>query len=905
MNNIKKEHAPTICCENWHSFEIKDVMAQLKTGNHGLTDKEVKDRQLYYGPNSLPTKKPPTIFRIIFNQLMNPLVLVLIAAAIASIAIGDASDALFILIVITINSSLGTYQEHKAEKSASSLLKMMKITARVRRDRMEMDIPAEELVPGDIVILETGLKVPADIRLITINKLSADESFLTGESMAANKKIDLLPRETVIAERKNMAFAGSTIVSGKGEGIVVATGAGTQVGIIAKSVAESKSAKTPLIQRMEKFTKNITVIVAAISFILAIILRLEGYDLTHIFFFVVALAVSAIPEGLPIAVTVALSIATKRMARRNVIVRRLNAVEALGSCTVIASDKTGTLTVNQQTARQIVLPDGSSFNVTGEGYNGIGEIHPVGPYSLENSLLDLRILAETAILANDGHLVKENGEWKHRGDSMDVAFLALGYKLDVTPKEKQKYKMLRDIPYESEKKYSAAILSEGEKIVISAKGAVETILGFCTNMQSGDEILPVDKKLIEMQAEDLAQKGLRVLALARKESSEKVDINDDLDHHTKGLTFVGIVGFIDPLRPEAIASVKECKEAGIRVLMITGDHQSTAKAIAKDLKLSDKEEEVVTGAMLSASGAPDSPAYEELVMSTHVFARVSPTQKLEIVNVLIRKGEFVAVTGDGVNDTPALKTANIGVAMGSGTDAAKEVGSMIIADDKFSSIVAGVEEGRFAYDNIRKVIYLLISTGIAGIIFIIPSVLMGLPLPLLPVQLLWLNLVTNGIQDVALAFEGGEKGAMRRKPRNTKEGIFDHQMIKQTVVSSLTIAIVVFVTWYWLIAVKQMPEYSARNMILLLMVLFQNMHIFNCRSEVSSAFRVPLSNNYLLIFGIILAQGIHIVSMHIPLMQKTLKLEHVSMSSWATMLSLSMLILVVMEIFKLVQRKES
>jgi magnesium-transporting ATPase (P-type) len=414
---------------------------------------------------------------------------------------------------------------------------------------------------------------------------------------------------------------------------------------------------------------------------------------------------------------------------------------------------------------------------------------------------------------------------------------------------------------------------------------------------------PLDRQQIELYSEAMAGRGLRVLAVAGGRYSRSPEKSVYEERDLSELVFHGLVGFIDPLRPEAVESVKRCRNAGIRVLMITGDHPATAGAIAGELGLSQSGEAVVSGRHLSEAGAVDSPAFEKLVASTRVFARVSPVQKLEIVDVLIRQGEFVAVTGDGVNDAPALRRANIGVAMGSGTDVAKEVGLMIVADDNFASIVAGVEEGRFAYDNVRKVIYLLISTGLAEVLMFLTSILAGLPIPPLAVQLLWLNLVTNGIQDVALAFEGGEPGAMKRKPRKPDEGIFNPRMVGQTIVSGLTIGALASASWYWHIKTLGMDEALSRNALLLLMVLLQNVHVFNCRSEYASAFRVPLSRNYMLVLGVLVAQGIHILSMHLPLMQTTLRVAPVDLTEWLIALSLSLTLLAVMEIFKLVTRK--
>ncbi len=901
-----QEQQSSIQKEKWYSLELNDIFEKLDSSKDGISADEVNERLNFYGKNALPPAKPVTLLQIILHQIINPLIFILLAAAIASIAIGEAKDAAFIFLVILINSGLGAYQEYNAERSAQSLQNLLKISARVKRNNKEQDIDSKNLVPGDIVLLESGLKVPADMRLIESSNLAVDESFLTGESVAAKKSTGTLKKDTRVSERNNMAYAGATVMSGRALGIVVSTGIHTQVGQIAKDVTESDSAKPPLVLRMEKFTRQISYAVVAISVFLAIILRINGMDFAAIFFFVVALAVSAIPEGLPVALTVALSIATKRMSKRNVIVRKLTAVESLGSCTIIASDKTGTLTVNQQTAKKITLPNGSEFTISGEGYNGEGKISEKDKEVKSGQNKHVDILNEIAVLSNESTLSKESDNWEHYGDAMDIALLGMSYKLGANPDDiRREFKLIDKIPYESEKKYSAAFYEKDGTTRISIKGAAETIIDFCSDMADGDKTVKLNKEQILQQAEALAEKGYRVLAFA---SGEYQDFNKQESYEKKDipkLTFYGLVSFIDPLRPEAKDSVDKCKKAGIKVMMITGDHPATAGTIARELGIIEENEKVVTGQMLENACPADCPAFKKLVLSGKVFARISPSQKMEIVDVLIRNGEFVAVTGDGVNDAPALKRANIGVAMGSGTDVAKEVGQMIVIDDNFSSLVAGVEEGRFAYDNVRKVIYLLISTGTAEVILFIASIFAGLPLPLLAVQLLWLNLVTNGIQDVALAFEGGEPLAMKRKPRNPDEKIFNPLMIKQTIIAGLTMGGIVFGVWYWLINYLQMNEIHARNMVLLLMVFMQNFHAFNARSEITSVFKVPLKRNLMLVFGILIAQLIHIASMQIPFMQNILHTEPITIIEWAQVLVFAIPMIIAMEIFKLINRKVS
>jgi magnesium-transporting ATPase (P-type) len=893
--------------DNWHHLDIEQVIEDLATAKNGLSVEEAQNRVSKFGKNKLPDKQKISILKIVLHQLLNPLIFILVAAAFASILIGEGKDAVFIFLVILINSVMGTYQEYHAEKSASSLQKLMKIMAQVRRDGKKIAVSSEQLVPGDLIYIESGAKVPADIRLLDASNLEIDESFLTGESVASRKEIGVLAKESVVAERSNMAFAGSTVLKGRGIGFVVATGLQTQVGKISKNVTHSESAKPPLVQRMERFIKQISVVIVLLSVLLAMLLRWQDMDYSSIFFFVVALAVSAIPEGLPVALTVALSIATKRMARRNVIVRKLTSVESLGSCTIIASDKTGTLTVNEQTAQKIILPNASHFEIQGVGYNGDGAIHDQdGNALVKGNNPNLDLLAEIAALANEGKLKKNEDAWQYLGDSMDVALLGMVYKYGLTPQILlEKHELLGAIPYESENKFSAAIYRNETGVYMATKGAVETILDFCDSAFVNGENVALDKSSILKTADELAKKGYRVLAFARGTYDGDLEKKNCAIEDVPQSVFCGLVGFIDPLRPEAVESVAQCHKAGIKVLMITGDHPETAGTIARELGIADEKTKVVTGAMLTKSGSSDSKDFVDLVASTTVFARVSPTQKLEIVDVLIRAGEFVAVTGDGVNDAPALKRANIGVAMGSGTDVAKEVGAMIVVDDNFSSIIAGVEEGRYAYNNVRKVIYLLVSTGAGEIVLFLASIFMGLPLPLLAVQLLWLNLVTNGFQHVALAFESGEPGAMLEPPRRTTESIFDDMMIKQLLVSAFTMGGIVFGYWYYLNNFTDYTEYYARDLILLLMVFLQNFHVFNCRSERVSAFKVPISKNYMLVFGVLGAQGIHIISMHIPFMQNILRIEPITWSEWFSVLILAIPMIVVMEIFKFFNRKRN
>ncbi|MBN2025694.1 MAG: HAD-IC family P-type ATPase [Actinobacteria bacterium] len=888
---------------DWHALTPEEALDELSSTRKGLDGDAVKERREKYGKNILPGKEPPSLVRVFLRQFLSPFIYILLAAAALSLVIGEIKDTVFIFAVLLLNAVLGTIQEWKAEKKATELQELLMVEARVRREGREKMIDAEELVPGDILLLESGDKVPADVRLIGEKNLTVDESLLTGESIPSSKSVGALEEDTSLSDRTDMAFAGTVVTAGRGTAAVVATGMRTEAGKIASEVAGAETGKTPLLIRMERFTKQVTYIILAVGVVFATINILQGGSWTETVLLTVALLVSAIPEGLPIGVTVALSIGTSRMAARNVIVRKLSAVESLGSCTCIASDKTGTLTMNQQTARIVALPGRDTFKISGEGYNGEGEVMVEGDGELDDRAREsLRRLAHTAVIVNDGELRRDNGEWEHQGDVMDVALLALGYKLDVDPHSVRGGIEIEDeIPFESDRKYAAKLYREGNGMKAAVKGAPEVLLDLCGSGSCGEGDEDLNRKNVEDRANALAENGYRVIAVAegKLDAPPQGEFGEqDLKH----LTLLGLVGMMDPLRPEAADAVDKCRKAGVKVIMVTGDNPGTALAIARKAGIASSWEEVMTGKKLEELGSPQDPEAVELVSRSRVFARVAPLQKVDILESLMEDGNFVAVTGDGVNDAPALRKANIGIAMGSGTDVAKDTAQIIITDDNFASIESGIEEGRFAYDNIRKVIYLLISTGLGEIILFFLAMALGLPIALVAVQLLWLNLVTNGIQDVALAFEAGEPGAMLRPPRDPEERIFNRLMIEQTLVSGITIGLIAFFTWWWLQGAGWAEE-EARNLVLLLMVLLENVHVFNCRSEYESAFKVPLSNNWLLIGGVLAAQGIHIASMYIPFMEDVLGTSPVSFLEWTYMFLLALILLVVMETYKYVRKR--
>jgi len=864
----------------------------------GITSALAADRLQQFGPNELPEHKPPGLLLIFLTQFRSPFIYVLLVAAIVSWVLGQTVNSIFIFAVLIINALIGTVQEYSAERAAAALRKMVPYRASVIRDGKTVIINTADIVPGDYVLLVTGDRVPADIRLSVVQDLHVDESMLTGESVATIKDDSVrMPDDAPLGERSDICFAGTVIMRGRGEGEVVATGAVTEIGRIAADVSAVYEVKPPLLRRIERFTLRITygiLILVALIFLITVI---RGEDLATVFLLGVALAVSAIPEGLPAAMTVALAIGMRRMAHKHVIIRRLLAVESLGSCTYIASDKTGTLTVNEMTIRQVVLPDTTEFDVSGEGLDLHGLVTP------EASGTDasrLKLLCHAGVLANEATLEKEPDGWVGHGDGVDVAFLVLASKSGLQYENvRSRCQELGRIPYESANAFSASVNRFEGGYEIFVKGSVERLLAMCSCAHGVDKD-SLDS--IEDQASRLAKGGYRVLGLAHR----TVDIVPaDLGEFLNDLEFLGIVGMIDPLRPEAVDAVQDCYKASIKVAMVTGDHPETASALARQLGIADESMQPVTGTRIRQAMASGPAAMRDLVNSTRVFARIEPHQKKQIVEQLIEEGEFVAVTGDGVNDAPALSQAHVGIAMGMrGTDVARESADIILADDHFASIVEGIKQGRIVYNNIRKVIFLLISTGAAEITLVLLSLLYGMPLPLLPLQLLWLNLVTNGIQDVALAFEPEEGHELWHPPREPGEPIFNRLMNERVLVNAIVMGCLAFAVFKWQVDDGVATE-TARNVTLLLMVLFENVHVLNSRSETTSLFRQKFFGNPFLIFGMLGAQAIHIGALYMPGLRDVLQVEPVSLHQWTQLLTIALVLIVVDELHKLWHQRYS
>ncbi|PMB38389.1 carbonate dehydratase, partial [Fischerella thermalis CCMEE 5319] len=792
----------------WHHLSIQEVTRHLDTNSEtGLTSAVAAKKRERFGANELkskPGKSPLLRFLLQFNQ---PLLYILLIAGAIKAFLGQWVNAGVIWGVTLINAIIGFVQESKAESAIAALASSVKTNATIIRDGQKMQVPSTELVPGDVVLLASGDKVPADLRLVQARNLQVNESALTGESIAIEKNTQLLDIDTPLAERTNMAYAGSFVTFGTGKGIVVAIGDATETGRISQLIEQGTSLKTPLTRKFDKFSRTLLYIILGIAALMFAVGLGYGYSWTEMFEAAIAFAVSAIPEGLPAVVTVTLAIGVSRMARRHAIVRKLPAVETLGSATVICSDKTGTLTENQMTV-QAIYAGNQNYTVTGVGYVPQGEILLNDkPVNWDNSSA-LQECIKAGLLCNDSHLEKKNGQWQVVGDPTEGALIAVANKVGITRSSlEEEMPRLDVIPFESEFQYMATLhetssfASDKKQGTIYVKGSVEAILKRCQKMLDVEgNLIPLDAETIHQEVDAMAHQGLRVLAFAKKTvpdvetlcttSLQHADIENDL-------IFLGLQGMIDPPRTEAIKAVQACQEAGIQVKMITGDHAVTAQAIARSMGFNKNGEVLAfTGSQLAQMGKSElATAIEDGV----VFARVAPEQKLRIVEALQSRGEVVAMTGDGVNDAPALKQADIGIAMGgAGTEVAKEASDMILTDDNFASIEAAVEEGRTVYRNLLKAIAFILPVNGGESMTILISVLLARELPILSLQVLWLNMVNSITMTVPLAFEPKSERVMQKPPRNPREPLLSPSLLQRILAISIFNWILIFGVFEWI-----------------------------------------------------------------------------------------------------------
>jgi magnesium-transporting ATPase (P-type) len=886
----------------WHSLAPDAVLARLNTGRSGLAHEEAARRRQAIGPNRLPAagRRGPTLRFL--AQFSDVLIHVLLLAAVITAAMGQWVDSGVILGVVLINAFIGFIQEGKAEAALDAIRNLLSPQAMVLREGRRQAIDAEALVPGDIVFLAAGDRVPADLRLLSVKGLKVDESALTGESLAVDKQVEPVAENAPLGDRSDMAWSGTLVTAGQGMGVVVATGAATEIGRIGSLLADVEPLDTPLLRKMKQFGRWLTVLIlllAAGTFAHGTLVG--GYSSGEMFLAAVGLAVAAIPEGLPAIITITLAIGVQAMARRNAIVRRLPAVEALGSVTVICSDKTGTLTRNEMTAQVIITAKGV-FRVTGVGYAPEGgflrEAVEVAPEE-EPTLLEA---ARAGLLCNDAALHWENGEWKLAGDPTEGALITLAMKAGLNPAfEAEAWPRSDVIPFESEHRFMATLHHDhaGHGVIL-LKGAPERLLALCPWERLDGEDRPLDAPRWHAAMEAAAAEGMRLLALAKKPARQRELTFDDVE--AGGFVLLAVIGLTDPPREEARRAVAACQSAGIAVKMITGDHAATARAIGEALGLGRPAVRVLTGAEIeSLSDA----ALREAVRHTEVFARASPEHKLRLVQALQANGEVVAMTGDGVNDAPALKRADVGVAMGrKGTEAAKEAAEIVLADDNFASIAAAVEEGRTIYDNIRKAIVFILPTngGQAGVL--VAAVLLGLAqLPVTPVQILWVNLVTAVTLALALAFEPAEADVMKRPPRDPREPVLTPFMAWRVAFVSLLLVGGGLALFLWETA-QGTPVEVARTATVNLLMVGEAFYLLNCRRlfaplSPAAAFR---GNRWVAIaIGVVVA--LQLAFTYSPLMQRLFHTAPLPVEAWGMILLFGVLVLLLVEAEKALLRK--
>ena len=887
---------------NWHNESPEAVFESLDTTPEGLSGAEAANRLAWHGPNRLPEPKTRSPLVRFFHQFHNVLIYVLIAASTVTAMLGHWVDTSVILAVVVLNALIGFVQEGKAENALRAIRRMLSPNAMVLRDGRQTTIRAEDLVPGDIVLLQPGDKVPADLRLFRVKGLQIQESVLTGESMAVEKITDPVARESVIGDRRCMAYSGTLVTHGQGTGVVVATGTRTEIGRISTLVSEVESVTTPLLRQMAQFGRWLTLAILGIAvatFAFGSLVR--DYAVAEMFLAAVSLAVAAIPEGLPAIMTITLAIGVQRMAHRNAIIRRLPAVETLGAVTVICSDKTGTLTRNEMTVRTIATASGL-YEVGGTGYD------PHGAISLANRDVlpeEHPLLLETlraAVLCNDASLERDDGEWRVHGDPMEGALLVSGMKagLDIEDEAKQ-YPRTDVIPFESEHRFMATLHhSHTGDAFIFLKGAPERVLEMCAYQKAADGEQPLDRAYWLARVEEMARQGQRVLAIAVKpvgrEQTELTFGDVECD-----LTMLGMFGLIDPPREEAIAAVQQCRQAGVRVKMITGDHGATARAVARQLGLVNTDD-VFTGQELDSMGENE---LRRRVLDVDVYARVNPEHKLLLVRLMQEQGLIVAMTGDGVNDAPALKRADVGTAMGqNGTEAAKEAAEMVLADDNFASIAHAVEEGRTVYDNLKKAVLFILPTNGGEALIILAAILFGFhQLPLTPVQILWVNMVTAVTLALSLAFEPPERNVMKRPPRDAHEPILTGYLVWRIVFVSFILMGGTMGMFLWEMRQGAGIEH-ARTVAVNTLVMFEIFYLFNSRYITAPVFNREgfTGNRYVLItIGILVIFQLGFT--YLAPLQALFGTMAVDLHIWMRILVVSSSVLFLVELEKLLVRR--
>ena len=884
--------------EKWFSKSGEDVAKFFETDMiKGLSSEQVEEKRSVYGTNEIVSKNKKSIAKMILEQFQDFMIIVLIIAAIISGVLGQMNgegftDSIIILVIVILNAVIGVIQELKAQKSLESLKNLSAPHSKVIRDGKLQDLESKYLVPGDIVVLETGDYVPADLRLIEAVNLKTQEAALTGESLPVEKTTEKIDKEDIgIGDRLNQAFSSSLVTYGRGKGIVVSIGMQTEVGKIATMLDSVDDSETPLSRRLEALGKTLGIAALVICLVIfAVGSFVHGREIFEMFMTAVSLAVAAIPEGLPAISTIVLSIGVQRMVKRNAIIRTLPSVETLGSATVICSDKTGTLTQNKMTVEKIFY-NNEIFGVEEKRYN-------VDDH--------LRLLMNSMILCNDTKVTKDGEEFKLAGDPTETALVDLGIKLNMlkTTMDDENPRV-EEIPFDSERKLMSTVNNTNQGLFVYTKGGVDEILSKCSKIYLDNQEMTLSAEninYIKQVNEEMAKGALRVLAMAYKRV-DKVPTRDEMNNLESELVYIGMVGMIDPARPEAKEAVEKCKTAGIKPVMITGDHKVTAMAIAKDIGILENESEAITGSELEKMPQEE---LEKNVKNYSVYARVSPEHKVRIVKAWQSQGEVVAMTGDGVNDAPALKTADIGAAMGIvGTDVAKEAADVVLTDDNFATIVSAVEEGRRIYDNILKAVQYLLSSNIGEIIVLFVATMFGwLAEPLLPIHILWINLVTDSLPALALSVDPAEKDIMKRKARKDKN-IFSKGMTFRVIYQGIMVGVLTLLAFCigcrFDFASLANPEVAmtAQTMAFAVLAMSELVHAFNVRSNRESIFKLKFKTNMVLVLATLVSLLLMVVVLGVPVLQGMFEVTELSITNWAWVILLSLAPLTIVEILKL------
>jgi Ca2+-transporting ATPase len=906
--------------KKWHNLDIAQVIKSWDSRLEGLTREEAEERLLQYGPNELREEKKVSPWALLAEQFKSVLIIILLAAVVLSVIIGvinyepggglpeEVTDAIVIFAIVIACVFLGFVEEYRSEKAVKALKRMAAPTATVIRDGIDMEIPAKELVPGDIVVLSTGDRIPADLRLIEAANLRTDEAPLTGESTPVEKITQAIPgTEIAIGDRRNMAYSGTTVTYGRGKGICIATGMQTEFGKIAAMLQEVEEEETPLQKNLDRVGKWLGIACLVIVAIVAILGIIRGHTILEMFIWGVSLAVAAVPEALPAVVVISLSIGVQKMVKRHALVRRLAAVETLGCTTVICSDKTGTLTQDEMTVRQIYA-GGRLISVTGVGYEPRGEFSLSGKPIDVSQDMPVQTLMKINTLCNDTRLVSTDGVWDIKGDPTEGALVVVGAKAGLLQEEANtEFPRIDEIPFSSERKRMTTMHRTPEGKIAYSKGAPEIVLDSCSHILMYGKEKPLtekDKTEVLGIAKQMAGEALRVLGMAYKRLPEIPTRKEDVETE---MVFVGLAGMIDPPREEAKEAIRLCEKAGIKSVMITGDHKLTAMAVAKELGLL-KGGMAVTGAELDRLSDDE---FEKIVEDIEVYARVSPSHKLRVVDAFSKRGHIVAMTGDGVNDAPALKKSDIGVAMGiTGTDVTKEVAAMVLTDDNFASIVAAVEEGRGIFQNIKKYLIYLLSCNVGEVLMMFIAGLFAMPLPLVAIHLLWVNLTTDGLPALALAVDPNDPDIMKQPPRDPKSSIFSKNVLITIVTIGVAMAATMIPLFIWKLTSEGgswrdadnplIPE--AQTMVLGTMVLFELFTVLACRSEIHSFFKLGVFSNKWLIYANLVSLGLLFGVMYIPALQGPFHTVTLGWEDWRLMIPISISGFIIVEIVKLFYR---